>query len=116
MVTSAPVYDEVGQKKKRGRKARGKALSLLDRLVEHSDALLAFAEFDAVPSSNNQAERGIRPVKTKQKVAGCFRTEMATSLLQFATFEPGSPFQTARFLSQNEVKCNKDRYSPDAFP
>jgi transposase len=65
---------EPGQKKKRGRKARGKALSLLDRLVEHSDAVLAFAEFDAVPFSNNQAERDIRPAKTKQKVAGCFRT------------------------------------------
>jgi transposase len=61
-------------KKKRGRKARGKALSLLDRLIEHVDAVLAFAEFEAVPFSNNQAERDIRPAKTKQKVAGCFRT------------------------------------------
>ncbi len=66
---------EAGQKKKRGRKARGKALSLLDRLVQHSDAVLAFAEFEIVPFSNNQAERDIRPLKTKQKVAGCFRTE-----------------------------------------
>lgn len=65
---------EPGQTHKRGRKARGKALSLLDRLVKHSDALLAFAEFEAVPFSNNQAERDIRPAKTKQKVAGCFRT------------------------------------------
>ena len=64
-----------GQKKKRGRKERGKALSLLDRLVEHSNAILAFAEYEAVPFSNNQAERDIRPVKTKQKVAGCFRTD-----------------------------------------
>jgi transposase len=61
-------------KKKRGRKARGKALSLLDRLVERIDAVLAFAEFEVVPFSNNQAERDIRPAKTKQKVAGCFRT------------------------------------------
>jgi transposase len=62
------------QNKKRGRKARGKALSLLDRLVEHRDAVLAFAEYEVVPFSNNQAERDIRPIKTKQKVAGCFRT------------------------------------------
>lgn len=62
------------KKKKSGRKVRGKALSLLDRLVLHVDAVLAFAEFDIVPFTNNQAERDIRPVKTKQKVAGCFRT------------------------------------------
>jgi transposase len=52
-------------KKKRGRKPRGKALSLLDRLVLHADAVLAFAEFECVPFTNNQAERDIRPVKTK---------------------------------------------------
>ena len=69
-----PPPHEPGQKKKRGRKSRGKALSLLDRLVDHCEAVLAFAEYEAVPFSNNQAERDIRPVKTKQKVAGCFRS------------------------------------------
>ena len=58
------------QEKKRGRKARGKVLSLLDRPVVHSNVVLAFAEFEIVPFTNNQAERDIRPVKTKLKVAG----------------------------------------------
>ena len=62
---------ETEHKVKRGRKARGKALALLDRLLKHTDPVLAFAEFDF---TNNQAERDIRPAKTKQKVAGCFRT------------------------------------------
>ncbi len=62
------------QNNKRGRPARGKALSLLERLVLHCDAVLAFAQYDVVPFSNNQAERDIRPAKTKQKIAGCFRT------------------------------------------
>jgi transposase len=53
---------------------QGKALNLLDRLLKHTDSILAFAEFEAVPFTNNQAERDIRPIKTKLKVAGCFRT------------------------------------------
>jgi transposase len=69
----SPIEDTI-KPKKRGRKKRGKALSLLDRLLEHCDAVLAFAEHEVVPFSNNQAERDVRPVKTKQKVAGCFRT------------------------------------------
>ena len=60
--------------KKRGRKPRGKALTLLDRLLKHTDSILAFAEFQAVPFTNNQAERDIRPIKTKLKISGCFRT------------------------------------------
>ena len=65
---------ETGEKVKRGRKTRGKPLALLDRLFKHTDPVLAFAEFEVVPFTNNQAERDIRPAKTKQKIAGCFRT------------------------------------------
>jgi transposase len=70
---SIPIADNL-KNKKRGRKKKGKALSLLHRLLEHCDAVMAFAQYEAVPFSNNQAERDVRPVKTKQKVAGCFRT------------------------------------------
>ena len=60
--------------KKRGKPYRGKALALLDRLSGRCDAVLAFAQHPFVPFTNNQAERDIRPAKTKLKVAGTFRT------------------------------------------
>lgn len=59
---------------KRGRPKATKGRNLLNRLKEHQDALLAFAFFSEVPFTNNQAERDLRPAKTKQKVAGSFRT------------------------------------------
>ena len=60
--------------KKKGKPFRGKALSLLDRLHEQCEAVLAFAQYNIVPFTNNQAERDIRPAKTKIKIAGSFRT------------------------------------------
>ena len=68
------LLDAQNTPKKRGRKARGKALKLLDRLLKYTDAILAFAALEAVPFTNNQAERDIRPIKTKLKISGCFRT------------------------------------------
>ena len=59
---------------KRGKPKATKARNLLNRLIKHQDAVLAFAFYKEVPFTNNLAERDLRPIKTKQKVAGSFRT------------------------------------------
>jgi len=59
-------------KNKRPKKSKGR--NLMELLVSYRDAVLAFAKYEVVPFTNNQAERDVRPAKTKLKVAGCFRT------------------------------------------
>lgn len=59
-------------KNKRPKKSKGR--NLMERLVQHKDAVLAFAKYTEVPFTNNQAERDVRPAKIKQKMAGCLRT------------------------------------------
>jgi transposase len=59
---------------KRGKPKNSKGRNLLNRLLNHQDGWLAFAFINSVPFSNNQAERDIRCLKTKQKVATNFQT------------------------------------------
>ena len=59
---------------KRGKPKNSKGRNLLKRLTDHQDGWLAFAFVEGVPFSNNQAERDIRCLKTKQKVATNFQT------------------------------------------
>jgi len=62
------------------RPKRSKGRNLLDRLILHQEAVLAFAFSPGVPFTNNQAERDLRPVKVKQRVSGCFRTESGAAV------------------------------------
>lgn len=60
--------------KKRGRKKRGKVLSLIDRLKNFKESVCLIITNLTAPFDNNQAERDLRMHKSKLKVSGCFRT------------------------------------------
>jgi transposase len=68
-----PIYGKKGNRNG-GRPKNSKGRNLLNRLIEHQNGILAFAFVQAIPFTNNQAERDIRCLKTKQKVATSFRT------------------------------------------
>ena len=72
MAQSEEPPPEYRYENKRPKKTKGR--NLMERLVQHKDAVLAFAKYPEVPFTNNQAERDVRPAKIKQKMAGCFRT------------------------------------------
>ena len=63
------------ERKMKGHKYKSDAEPLGKRLSEYKEQHLLFLEDFRVPFENNQAERDIRPVKTKLKVSGGFRSQ-----------------------------------------
>jgi transposase len=61
---------------KHGKLAKSDAHNLLERLKKHESSVLLFAKNPHVAFTNNRAERDLRMAKVKQKVSGCFRTEI----------------------------------------
>ncbi len=59
---------------KRGRVKQSVAFNLLQRMRQHTDAVLRFVGDPAVPFTNNIGEQSVRMPKVKQKISGCFRT------------------------------------------
>jgi transposase len=58
----------------RGKPKNTKGRNLLTRLKKYQNEVLAFAIHSEVPFTNNLAERDIRDIKVKQKIATSFRT------------------------------------------
>lgn len=69
-----PPPDESQRNGRRGRLARSKARSLLERLRDYESDVLRFMVEKEVPFSNNQAENDLRMTKVQQKISGCFRS------------------------------------------
>jgi transposase len=61
---------------KRGKIAKSDAHNLWERLRDNESAVLLFAKKSEVSFTNNRAERDLRMSKVKQKVSGCFRSEI----------------------------------------
>jgi transposase len=61
---------------KRGKMAKSDAHNLWERLRDCESSVLLFAKKSEVSFTNNRAERDLRMSKVKQKVSGCFRTEL----------------------------------------
>ena len=61
---------------KRGKLAKSDAHNLWERLRDYEAAVLLFAKNAHVSFTNNRAEQDLRMAKVKQKVSGCFRTQL----------------------------------------
>jgi len=59
-----------------GKLAKSDAHNLWQRLKDHETAVLLFAKDSNVSFTNNRAEQDLRMAKVKQKVSGCFRTQI----------------------------------------
>ena len=66
-------------------------------IAKHRGHVFTFLTNPAVPPTNNDSEKALRPAKTKAKVSGCFRSE--TGVENYATV--GSVIQTAIKNKQN---------------
>lgn len=77
------------------------ARALLERLRDRRDDCLAFLFDLSIPFTNNEAERGVRMLKVKGKISGCFRTlEGATRFCRLRSY-----LQTCGKQGLNRLEC-----------
>ena len=75
-------------------------------IAKHRDHVFTFLTNPAVPPTNNDSEKALRPAKTKLKVSGCFRAETGTenyatvvSVIQTAVKNGQNPFEALRVIA-----------------
>ena len=75
-------------------------------IAKHRDHIFTFLTNPAVPPTNNDSEKALRPAKTKLKVSGCFRTESGAenyatvaSVIQTAVKNGQNPFEVLRVIA-----------------
>lgn len=69
----------------RGRLKKSKGLNLIQRLLMNRDSVLGYAFDKTIPFTNNQAERDLRCLKVKLKIAGCFRSTQGAAIFNRIT-------------------------------
>ena len=74
------IQKDLEQADDKASKVAQKTKALVKRLNQQLDKFLAFAKDEAIPFTNNLAERDIRMVKLKAKISGGFRTELGASV------------------------------------
>lgn len=75
-------------------------------IAKHRGHVFTFLTNPAVPPTNNDSEKALRPAKTKLKVSGCFRTETGVenyatvaSVIQTAVKNGQNPFEVLRVIA-----------------
>jgi transposase len=97
---------------KKGRPKNSKGRNLYNRLLKHQEAILAFAFIEHIPFTNNQAERDIRCVKIKQKVAMSFRTVRGAEIYaRIQGFVSSTRKHNMNVLQQLAMALNKEQIS-----
>ena len=69
----------------------------------HRDYIFTFLTNPAVPPTNNDSEKALRPAKTKLKVSGRFRTEAGAqnyaTIIQTVVKSGQNPFEVLRVIA-----------------
>jgi len=101
---------------KRGKMAKSDAHNLWERLKEYEASVLLFAKNSEVSFTNNRAERDLRMAKVKQKVSGCFRSELyakaycrISSYLQTMASKGYNPLVAIQMALAGDVVCSEGR-------